>query len=168
MWRIRARQQQVVRAAPNVLFIIHCLRMRSSKNDRENWSGQNRTSRTACYGHVNYTKNRTSSHMLSNNSFMYSSMPSTCCYFSTGSKFWPFSNFTELHALTLATHSYAFLCYIEWEFERFVTTASLWLSLLLYMAPIIIAFFLQVPPKTVHGFFTSPINGVHLRIASRD
>ena len=25
--------------------------MRSSKNDSENWSGQNRTSRTACYGH---------------------------------------------------------------------------------------------------------------------
>ena len=41
----------LLRAAPNVLFIIHYLRMRSSKNDRENWSGQNRTSRTACYGH---------------------------------------------------------------------------------------------------------------------
>ena len=26
--------------------------MRSFKNDRENWSGQNRTSRTACYGHA--------------------------------------------------------------------------------------------------------------------
>ena len=34
-----------------VLFTIHHLRMRSFKNDRENWSGQNRTSRTACYGH---------------------------------------------------------------------------------------------------------------------
>ena len=27
-------------------------RMRSFKTDCENWSGQNRTSRTACYGHV--------------------------------------------------------------------------------------------------------------------
>ena len=51
MWRIRARRQ-VVRAAPNVLLIIPYLRMRSSKNDHENWSGQNRTSRTACYGHA--------------------------------------------------------------------------------------------------------------------
>ena len=40
---------------PNVLFIIHYLRMCSSKNDSENWSGQNRTSRTACYGHGLYT-----------------------------------------------------------------------------------------------------------------
>ena len=47
MWRIHTRRRQVVRAAPNVLFYM---RMRSSKNDRENWSGQNRTSRTACYG----------------------------------------------------------------------------------------------------------------------
>ena len=49
--RIRARRRQVVRGAPNMLFIIHYLRMRSFKNGRENWSGQNRTSRTACYGH---------------------------------------------------------------------------------------------------------------------
>ena len=47
------RRRQVVRAAPKVLFIIHYLRMRSFKNDRENWSGQTRTSRTACYGHGN-------------------------------------------------------------------------------------------------------------------
>ena len=26
--------------------------MRSSKNDSENWSGQNRTSQNACYGHA--------------------------------------------------------------------------------------------------------------------
>ena len=45
--RAAARRRWVVRAAPNVLFIIHYLRMRSSKNDSENWSGQNRTSRTA-------------------------------------------------------------------------------------------------------------------------
>ena len=55
VWRRRVHQQQVVRAAPNVLFIIHYLRMRSSKNYRENWSGQKRTSRTACYGHVYHT-----------------------------------------------------------------------------------------------------------------
>ena len=41
---------------PNMLFIIHYLHKRSSKNDRENWSsqkrsGQNRTSWTTCYGH---------------------------------------------------------------------------------------------------------------------
>ena len=29
--------------------------------------------------------------------------------FSTGSKFWPVPDFTELHVLTLATHSYALL-----------------------------------------------------------
>ena len=52
MLRIRARRRQVVRAAPSVLFVIDYLRMRSSKNDSENWSGQNRTSRTACYGHA--------------------------------------------------------------------------------------------------------------------
>ena len=49
---IHANQRQVARAAPSVLFIIQYLRMGSLKNDYENWSGQNRTSRTTCYGHV--------------------------------------------------------------------------------------------------------------------
>ena len=40
---------------------------------------------------------------------MSSSMCSMCYYFSTGSKFQPVSNFTELHALTLAVCSYALL-----------------------------------------------------------
>ena len=63
---ICARRWQVVRGAPNVLFIIHYLRMRSSKNDRENWSGQNRTSQTACYGHgyIWSCKNRAEIHIL--------------------------------------------------------------------------------------------------------
>ena len=34
-----------------------------------------------------------------------------CNIFSTGGKFWPVSNFTELHALTLAAHFYALLSY---------------------------------------------------------
>ena len=50
--RIRTNRRQVARAIPSVLFIIHYLCMRSFKNDCENWSGQNRTSRTACYSHV--------------------------------------------------------------------------------------------------------------------
>ena len=42
---VRVASVGLAQARPNYL------RMRSSKNDRENWSGQNRTSRTACYGH---------------------------------------------------------------------------------------------------------------------
>ena len=75
MWRIRARQRQVVRVAPNVLFIIHYLHMRSSKNDRENWSSQNRTSRTTCYGHV-------TNRARHNNSTAYRTQPTS------GNKVW--------------------------------------------------------------------------------
>ena len=40
---------------------------------------------------------------------VYAAYTGHATIFSTGSKFWPVSNFTELHALTLATHSYALL-----------------------------------------------------------
>ena len=59
------------------------------------------------------------------------SMSSMCTIFSTGGKFWLVLNFTELHALTLATHSWVtdpslealksrsqastYLCYKDWE-----------------------------------------------------
>ena len=43
--------------------------------------------------------------MLSNNAYVYARL----LFFSTGSKFRLVSNFTEFHALTLATRSYALL-----------------------------------------------------------
>ena len=42
-----------------------------------------------------------------------SCLHSTCCSFSTGSKFQQVSSFTELHTLTLSAHSYAVLCHIR-------------------------------------------------------
>ena len=50
--RVDDRLQESLEGPPNLLFIIHYLRMHSFKNDRENGSGQNRTSRTACYSQV--------------------------------------------------------------------------------------------------------------------
>ena len=59
---------------------------------------------------MNRTKNRTPGHMLSNSGL---STRAACrvhvTIFSTGGKFQPVSNFTELHALTLAACSYALL-----------------------------------------------------------
>ena len=52
--RTCANRRQVARVASSVLSIIHYLRMHSFKNDWENWSGQNRTSRTACYDHATF------------------------------------------------------------------------------------------------------------------
>ena len=34
-----------------LLLVIDCLRMRNYESKLENWSGQNRTGQTACYGH---------------------------------------------------------------------------------------------------------------------
>ena len=43
---------------------------------------------------------------LATMAYVYTQLRSTCYYFfSTGSKFWLVSNFTELHALTLATYT---------------------------------------------------------------
>ena len=43
--------------------------------------------------------------------YVYAACAVHVTIFSTGSKFRPVSNFTELHALTLATRSYALLCW---------------------------------------------------------
>ena len=53
---------------------------------------------------LNRTKNRTPSHVLSNNGLCQHSVHRACYhfFFSTGSIFSPILNFTELHALTLA------------------------------------------------------------------
>jgi len=59
---------------------------------------------------LNRTKNRTPDDMLSNNGFCLCSISAVhVTIFSNGSKFHPVSNFTGLHALTLAAHSYALL-----------------------------------------------------------
>ena len=39
-------------------LVCGALRMRIIKSDSENWFGQNRTSRTACYGHVQLSNQR--------------------------------------------------------------------------------------------------------------
>ena len=41
--------------------------------------------------------------------YVYSACAVHVTIFSSGGKFWPVSNFTELHTLTLAAHSYALL-----------------------------------------------------------
>ena len=64
--------------------------------------------------------------MLSNNGLYLCSMRSTCYYFSTGSKFQSVSNFTELHALTLAAHSYAvliFCCALNGKYSTLYTNS---------------------------------------------
>ena len=50
--------------------------------------------------------------MLSNNGPVYAACAVHDTIFSTGGKFQPVSNFTELHALTVATRSYVLLIHI--------------------------------------------------------
>ena len=58
----------------------------------------------------NCTKYRTPSHMLNNNGLWLSTTVQVCVtIFSSGGKFQPVSSFTELHTLTQAACSYAFL-----------------------------------------------------------
>ena len=58
---------------------------------------------------VKMIKNRIPVHMLSNNSLRYVQCTGHVTIFSTGGRFQPTSNFTEVHVLTLAVCSYAFL-----------------------------------------------------------
>ena len=51
-------------------------------------------------------RNRALGHMLSNNGLCLHVAAVCVTIFSTGSKFRPVSDFTELHALTLAAHSH--------------------------------------------------------------
>ena len=84
---------------------------------------------------LNHAKNRTSGHMLSNNGLCQCSMRSTCYYFS------PISNLTELHALTLAAHSYALLCWrvdTKWKLIPSQTWAYNYDGPILYIGTLVI------------------------------
>ena len=61
---------------------------------------------------LNHTKNKTPNYVLSNNGLCLCIATVRVTIFSTGGKFQPVSNFTELHALTLAARFYALLVYI--------------------------------------------------------
>ena len=57
----------------------------------------------------NCTKNTKPVTCLATMPYVYAACPVCITIFSTGGKFRPVPNFTELHALTLAAHSYALL-----------------------------------------------------------